>query len=290
MRVGTIRRNGTTTVVRIDGSQAVVLPFASVRELLESGPDWQQRVAGADGPTIELGSLDFAPLVPVPEKIICVGLNYRDHAAEAGHAIPEYPMLFAKYSRSLIGANDPIVMPAVSESVDWEVELGVVIGRDARDVGAQEAREAIAGYTIFNDISMRDWQFRTPQYLQGKTFEASTPVGPYLVTLDEFADPDQLDLSSAVDDVVMQSSNTRQLIFSVTDIVSYVSSFITLVPGDLIATGTPSGVGVARTPPIFLRDGNVIRCTVAGLGEQCNRCVAPSDAPERTDDALEAVK
>jgi acylpyruvate hydrolase len=290
MRLATIRLNGTTTAVRVEESQAVTLPFASVGELLESGAGWQQRAAEADGPSVETASLDFAPIVPTPEKIVCVGLNYRDHAEEAGLAIPDYPMLFAKYSRSLIGANDPIVLPAVSEAVDWEVELGVVIGREARDVGAREARDAVAGYTIVNDVSMRDWQRRTGQFLQGKTFESSTPAGPYLVTLDELEDPDQLDLSCSVDDVIMQSSNTRQLIFSVTDIVSYVSSFITLVPGDLIATGTPRGVGGARTPPIFLEPDNLVRCTVAGLGEQRNRCVAPNGASTRTADAMEVVK
>ena len=289
MRLATIRLNGSTTAARVEGPLAVTLPFTSVRELLESGADWQQRAEQAEGPSVETASLDFAPTVPIPEKIVCVGLNYRDHAAEAGTAIPEHPMLFAKYSRSLIGAYDPIVLPTVSDSVDWEVELGVVIGRAARDVGAVEAREAIAGYTIINDISMRDWQFRTAQFLQGKTFESSTPVGPYLVTLDEFDDPDQLDLGSSVDDVTVQSSNTRQLIFSVTDIVSYVSSFITLVPGDLIATGTPAGVGVARTPAIFLKPGNLMRCTVAGLGEQRNRCVAADDVPSLTADSTEVA-
>lgn len=276
MRLATIRLNGATTAVRVEGAKAVVLPFPSVREVLESGTDWQRRVAGVAGAVLDAAVLEFATLVPNPEKTICVGLNYRAHAEEAGIKIPNYPVLFAKYSRSLIGAGDAIVLPDSSDQVDWEVELGVVIGREVRDADAREARAAIAGYTIINDISMRDWQFRTQQFLQGKTFESSTPVGPYLVTPDELNEPDQLELSCDVDGVVMQSSNTRDLIFSVTDIISYISSIITLAPGDLIATGTPSGVGVARKPPIFLKPGNEVRCTVEGLGQQRNLCVARS--------------
>ena len=274
MRLATIRLDGATAAVRVDGPTAVVLPFPTVREVLESSDDWQRRVAGMEGRTLDAASLDFAPLIPNPEKTICVGLNYRAHAMEAGHDLPRYPILFAKYSRSLIGANDPIVVPVSSDKVDWEVELGVVIGRKTRDVPVDKALDAIAGCTILNDISMRDWQFRTPQYLQGKTFESSTPVGPYLVTPDELGDCGQLDLSCHVNGSEMQSSNTRDLIFSVADVISYISSIITLVPGDLIATGTPSGVGVARKPPVFLQPGSEVRCVVQGLGEQRNTCVA----------------
>ena len=274
MRLATVRLNGVTTAVRVEDTKAVVLPFPTVREVMESSVDWQERVANMEGPTVDTATLDFAPLIPNPEKTICVGLNYRAHALEAGHAIPAYPVLFAKYSRSLIGANDPIVIPESTEQVDWEVELAVVIGREIRDVSARQALDAVAGATIFNDVSMRDWQFRTPQFLQGKTFESSTPVGPYLVTLDELGDPGQLDLSCHVDGAEMQSSNTRDLIFSTAEVIAYISSIITLVPGDLIATGTPSGVGVARKPPVFLRPGSEVRCMVQGLGEQRNRCIA----------------
>lgn len=280
MRLTTIRLNGTTTAARVEESRAVTLPFASVGELLASGADWQERAAKADGPSVDAASLDYAPVVPTPEKIVCVGLNYRAHVDEAQLAVADYPVLFAKYSRSLVGAQDPIVLPAVSQSVDWEAELGVVIGRHARNVSVHEARDAIAGYTVVNDISMRDWQTRTSEFLQGKTFESSTPVGPWLVTADEIDDPGQLDLSCSVNGATMQSSNTRHMIFGIEEIVSYISSFITLVPGDLIATGTPSGVGVARTPPIFLQPGDIVHCAVEGLGEQRNRCVASDDAPE----------
>ncbi len=274
MKLATVRLNGTTAVVRIETDRAVVLPFLSVSELLRSGSNWKDQAKGQGGPELDVGALDFAPVVPNPEKIICVGLNYRAHAMEAGAKIPDFPVLFAKYSRSLIGANDPINLPEGSTQVDWEVELGVIIGKEVRDADIAQARDAIGGYTIVNDISMRDWQFRTPQYLQGKTFEASTPVGPYFVTSDDIETPDAFDLSSEVNGVTMQSSNSSDLIFSVAEIVSYISSIITLVPGDLIATGTPSGVGVARNPPIFLKPGDTVNCKVAGLGELQNVCVA----------------
>ncbi len=273
MKLATIRLDGATAAVRVDGPTATVLPFPTVREVLESSVDWQRRVAGMEGRTLDAATLDFAPLIPNPEKTVCIGLNYRAHAMEAGQPLPPHPILFAKYARSLIGANDPIVISASSDKVDWEVELGVVIGRETRDVSVDQALNAIAGCTVLNDISMRDWQFRTGQFLQGKTFEASTPVGPYLVTPDELGDCGQLDLSCHVDGSEMQSSNTRDLIFSVAEVISYISTIITLVPGDLIATGTPSGVGVARKPPVFLQPGSEVRCVVQGLGEQRNTCV-----------------
>jgi acylpyruvate hydrolase len=290
MRLATIRHNGSRTAVRMEGAEAITLPFADVRELLASGSDWHRRAEGAGGESLDSASLDYAPIVPAPEKIVCVGLNYRDHAKEAGLPLPDHPMLFAKYSRSLIGANDDIMLPFNSDMVDWEVELGVVIGREARHVTAGQARDHIAGYTIVNDVSMRDWQRRTSQFLQGKTFEASTPAGPHLVTLDEVGDPAALDLGCSVDDVTMQDSNTRQLIFSADEIVAYLSSIVTLVPGDLIATGTPHGVGAGRTPAVFLETGNVVRSWVQGLGEQRNQCSADQVPGAEAVESLEAVK
>jgi acylpyruvate hydrolase len=252
------------------------LPFDDVGQLVASGPDWVARVANGSGSRISLAEADLAPLTPRPEKIFCVGLNYRDHAKEANLEVPPYPTLFAKYARSLIGAGDALELPSVSDAVDWEIELGVVIGATARHASKAEAESLVAGYTIVNDISMRDWQTRTSQFLAGKTFEHSTPVGPFLVTPDEVDHARALDMSLTVDGEVMQRSSTNQLVFSVGEIISYISSIITLVPGDLIATGTPSGVGHVRKPPVYLKAGNLIECTIEGLGSQSTRCVAPS--------------
>ena len=273
MRVATVRSNGGTSVVRIDGETAVFLPFRDVRALLESGSDWRERAADATGDVLAADRLDFAPLVPKPDKIVCVGLNYRTHADEANLELPEYPMLFAKYSGSLIGAHDDIRLPWNSQEVDWEAELCVVIGSSLRHGDEPAAVDAMAGYTVANDISMRDWQQRTGQFLQGKTFETSTPVGPQLVTLDELRDPGDLELTCEVDGERMQSARTSDMIFSPAEIVAYLSQVITLVPGDLILSGTTSGIGVAMDPPRFLAPGSVVKTTLEGVGVLENHCV-----------------
>ncbi|ODQ93316.1 fumarylacetoacetate hydrolase family protein [Mycolicibacterium holsaticum] len=274
MRLATLKVNGATAAGRVTGDEVTLLPFADVGDLLASGPGWAARAADGGEHSIPLRHAEFATLIPHPEKVLCVGANYQDHLDEVGLDVPQFPTLFAKYSRSLIGSGDVIVLPANSQAVDWEVELGVVIGAELRHADAKEALSAVAGYTIVNDVSMRDWQLRTSQFLQGKAFEAATPVGPYLVTPDEVADPGDLRITCAVDGEVKQDSNTGRMLFSVAEIVSYISSFITLVPGDLIATGTPAGVGAACQPPEFLTPGRVMQSTIAGLGQQVNMCVA----------------
>jgi acylpyruvate hydrolase len=223
---------------------------------------------------VPVAEADFAPVVPRPGKIICVGLNYRSHILETGRELPEYPTLFAKFAETLTGPHDDIVIPSVSERVDWEVELGVVIGRPVYRATPAEAKGAIAGYTVVNDVSMRDWQRRTLQWLQGKMFERSTPAGPYLVTPGDVDDAADLEVRCEVDGAVMQQSRTSDLLFSPAEIVSYASQAITLRPGDLIATGTCGGVGDARKPPVYLQPGNVLRTWVEGLGECLNHCVA----------------
>ena len=222
-----------------------------------------------------IGDVRFAPVVLDPGKIVCVGVNYADHIAEMGREPPEFPTLFAKFTDALIGARDDIVLPAVSAATDWEVELALVIGRDVRHATDAEAASAIAGFTVANDVSMRDWQNRTLQWLQGKTFEHATPVGPWLVTPDEVGGtaPD-LELRCEVDGVLRQQSRTGQLVFGPAAIVAYVSSVVTLRPGDLILTGTPGGVGAAMDPPVFLAPGQVVRTAIEGIGELVNRCVA----------------
>ncbi|MBN9111263.1 MAG: fumarylacetoacetate hydrolase family protein [Pseudonocardia sp.] len=270
MRLATIRTATGTRAVRVDESSAVETGDADVRALLEH-PDWAQRAATAAGPSHPVAELDYAPLVPSPEKIICAGLNYRDHVLEMGNELPEYPTLFAKYAPALVGAHDDVVLPAVSDNADWECELTVVIGSSVRHADDAAAEAAIAGYTVMNDVSIRDYQRRTGQFLQGKTFERSTPLGPWLVTPDELP-AGGWRITTELDGETVQSSTTDQLVFSAVDLVKYVSAIITLNPGDVIATGTPGGVGAARTPQRWLVDGTVMVTTVAGVGQLRNVC------------------
>ncbi len=274
MQLVTVRTGNGTTAGRIDDGGIVFLPFGDVGELLASGEDWQVR-AGADGQRVPLDGADLAPVVPRPSKVFCVGLNYLRHVQESGGEVPSHPTLFAKFSDALTGPYDEIVLPAASEGVDWEAELVAVIGRPVRNAGEAEAAAAIAGFSIGNDVSMRDWQRRTTQFLQGKTWEGSSPVGPALVTSDEIGGvrPD-LAVTCLVDGQVMQDARTADLLFDAVAVVSYASTIMTLRPGDLIFTGTPDGVGAARTPPVFLQDGQVVTTRIEGLGEMVNTFVA----------------
>jgi acylpyruvate hydrolase len=212
-------------------------------------------------------------LVPRPGKILCVGQNYRAHILEQGAAMPEHPTLFAKFASALAGARDDIVLPTVSAAVDWEVELAVVVGWPAYRVAEADALEAVAGYAVVNDVSMRDWQFRTSQFLQGKTFDKATPLGPWLVTRDDpDVDEGAMALTCELDGEVVQEGNTSDMVFDVARIVSYISQFTMLRPGDVIATGTPGGSGHFRQPKRYLEDGNLLVTRVAGLGECRNLC------------------
>lgn len=270
MRLATIRTATGTRAVRVDDDTAVETGDADLRVLLER-PDWPTHAAAAAGPVHAVDGLDYAPLVPSPEKIICVGLNYRDHVLEMGNELPEYPTVFAKFAPALVGANDEIELPAASDKVDFEAELAIVIGHSVRYADEAAARDAIAGYTVLNDVSMRDFQNRTKQFLQGKTFEHSTPLGPVLVTPDELSGSGWA-ISSTLDGEVMQESSTDQLVFGAVELVTYLSAILTLNPGDVIATGTPGGVGHARKPPRYLTDGAEIVTAVAGVGECRNTC------------------
>jgi acylpyruvate hydrolase len=271
MRLATIRTAGGTRAVRVDGDRAVETGHADVGELL-AVPDWRAVAEAADGPAHDRAGLDYAPVVPRPGKVICVGVNYGNHIKEMGRETPEYPTLFAKFPEALIGAHDDVVLPAASQAVDWEAELAVVIGRTVRHADDAAAEAAIAGYTVLNDVTARDWQYRTLQWLQGKTFEATTPIGPELVTPDEAGTA--LDLSCAVDGEVVQTANTSDMVFGAVATISYVSTILTLNPGDVLALGTPGGVGHARKPPRYLTPGAVLTTSIAGLGELRNTCVA----------------
>lgn len=220
--------------------------------------------------------VQFLPPVPNPRKIICLGRNYREHAAETGSAIPKEPILFSKYATALIGHGASIVLPPVSREVDYEAELVVVIGRRGRPKDTQQALSFVAGYTIGNDVSARDWQLKKDgkQWMAGKTFDTFAPLGPTLVTADEVPDPHRLNIQLRLNGQTMQQSNTEHMIFRVPEILVYVARILTFEPGDLIFTGTPPGVGFARQPPVFLKAGDVVEVEIEGLGRLRNPVAA----------------
>ncbi|WP_255950553.1 fumarylacetoacetate hydrolase family protein [Streptomyces odontomachi] len=285
MKLATLRlagpdgADGATRAVRLDGDVLVDLGVPDVGTLLAQD-GWAERAASATGTAYPVAGAAFAPVVPTPSKVVCVGLNYRNHIQEMGRDLPEHPTLFAKFADCLIGAGDPIVKPAETEKFDWEVELAVVVGKAARRVRGAEAEAAIAGFTVLNDITCRDWQFRTREWLQGKMWDSSTPVGPYLVTPDELPGGvrPSLDVILLVDGEVMQSDSTGDLLFDPVALVEYVSTVIRLNPGDLIATGTPGGVGQARTPQRFLVGGETVVTEIEGIGRLENRVVKEASA------------
>jgi 2,4-diketo-3-deoxy-L-fuconate hydrolase len=203
-----------------------------------------------------------------PSKIVCIGLNYRDHAAETGQEVPREPVIFLKATSSLSGPNDQVVIPLGSTKLDWEVELAFVIGRKARYVARRDALDHIAGYVLHNDYSERAFQLeRGGQWVKGKSADTFAPLGPFLATRDEIPDPGHLDLWLTVNGATRQKSNTEQMVFGVSDLVSYVSQFMTLLPGDVISTGTPPGVGLGMNPPAYLKPGDVVALGIQGLGE-----------------------
>jgi acylpyruvate hydrolase len=209
------------------------------------------------------------PIDP-PGKIICVGLNYRDHAEEQGTELPSAPLLFAKWPNALIGPGEPIVIPRVSKQVDYEAELAVVIGQRVRGVSEENALEAVRGYICLNDVSARDLQFSDGQWTRGKSADTFCPVGPQLLPAKEVADPQALGIRCVLNGEVMQDSTTANMIFTVAEIIAYASATMTLEPGDLIATGTPAGVGIFRDPPVLLKDGDEVTIEIEGLGALTN--------------------
>ena len=209
-----------------------------------------------------------------PGKIVCVGLNYRDHAEEQGTPLPEAPLLFAKWQNTLIGPGEPIVIPPIVTKCDYEAELGVVIGASVRNVSAENALEAVAGYICVNDVSARDLQFADGQWTRGKSPDTFCPVGPRLVPRDEMPDPQALSIRAILNGTPMQDSTTANMVFGVAELIAYITQTITLEPGDLIATGTPAGVGAFRDPPVFMQPGDEITIEIEGLGSLTNPVVA----------------
>ncbi|MER6982058.1 fumarylacetoacetate hydrolase family protein [Streptomyces carpinensis] len=273
MKLATIRTADGTRAVRLDGEVLVDLGYSDLGELFAEA-DWRSKAAAASGTAHPVEGADFAPVVPHPSKVVCVGHNYTNHIKEMGRDLPDYPTLFPKFAETLLGAGDDIVKPAETEALDWEVELAVVIGKEVRRADERQAADAIAGFTVMNDISVRDWQFRTIEWTQGKIWEASTPVGPYVVTPDEVGGVrPALEVRTVVDGQVMQQDDTGTLLFDPVFLVRYISTVITLRPGDIIATGTPAGVGNARKPQVFLHPGQTVVTEISGLGACTNKVV-----------------
>jgi len=245
--------------------------FPTVLSFLQGGPEAVRRleVLLAKPPDDEVFPLDglrlLAP-IPRPPKIICIGLNYRDHAIESGMAIPSTPTVFTKFPTAVIGPDEPIVLPKNSQKPDYEAELAFVIGKGGRYIAAADWHEHVFGYMNLNDVSARDYQLATSQWTIGKTFDTFAPMGPWLVSADEIADPHNLPIRCTINGEVLQNSNTRELIFKIPELVEYLSSVFTLEAGDIVATGTPPGVGMARNPPRWLKAGDEVVIAVDGLG------------------------
>lgn len=275
--------DGGVTLVRLVSVQGGDSSPVTMRDILDDWAGWQSRLIELHQSESQRSDLDLAEVqvvapVPNPRTLICVGLNYHDHAAETGAASPDEPVLFAKQVTCVIGPGATIALPAASSEVDYEAELAVVIGFEAENVSPGEALAHVAGYTAFNDVSARDWQARSSQWMAAKSFATFGPMGPALVTSDEIPDPQNLSIQLLLNGDRLQDSSTAQMIFSVAEIISFVSRVWTLHPGDVIATGTPAGVGFTRKPPIFLGEGDVVEVRIAGIGTLYNdvRSAAPS--------------
>jgi len=279
MRLMTFSDARGTRIGRLEGERVVDLADAApelpreLRALLAAGPLALGRAATATGASLPLAGLRLEAPIPRPGKILAVGLNYRAHAAETGREPPPVPVIFNKQTTSVIGPSDAIHRPRASEALDYEGELGFVIGRSCRHVPRARAAEAIAGFVVVNDVTVRDWQARSPTMTMGKSFDTHCPFGPALVTLDEVGDPLALRLRTWVNGELRQDASTKDLIFDPAALVEHLSTAFTLEPGDLISTGTPAGVGLGKKPPVYLSAGDRVELGIEGLGEQANEVV-----------------
>jgi acylpyruvate hydrolase len=251
-----------------------VRPLAGIAELGRETPAEVLADPPLSDERVPLSDVTLLPVVPHPGKVVCVGLNYKAHAEEGGYDVPEYPALFSKFPETLVGAGEPVLLPPESEAVDYEAELAFVIGRTVRRANGDAALAAIGGYTVANDVSMRDYQYKSNQWLPGKNWARSTPLGPYLVTPDEVGDPHSLDISLELNGERMQESNTSLFIFDLPTLVATITEFVQLAPGDVVLTGTPSGVGYRREPKVLLRDGDRMVVEIAGVGRLENPVAA----------------
>lgn len=268
-KIGLAAKTGDTVTIAYGDDLADLDAHIAAGTLAEAGKQ------AAAGEPVEEASLAFLPPVMRPAKIVCLGLNYLDHAEESGLGIPEHPVLFARFASSLTGHKAPIILPKVSEQLDWEAELAVVLSTGGKDIAEADALDHVAGYSVFNDASIRDYQLRTPQWTAGKNFDDTGAFGPYLVTPDELpAGAAGLKIECRLNGEVMQSSHTGNLIFSVARTIHLLSSFMTLQAGDVLVMGTPGGVGVARSPQVWMKAGDVCEVEIEGVGLLVNPIVA----------------
>jgi 2-keto-4-pentenoate hydratase/2-oxohepta-3-ene-1,7-dioic acid hydratase in catechol pathway len=251
--------------------RAAGLPWDSLEQLIEAGEAaWREAANAANHSKPRLQNPVLLAPLSRPQKIMCIGRNYADHAKELGHDLPKRPVLFAKYANALAGPGAEIPLPSVSEQIDFEAELAVVIGKSCKDVKQADALDHVFGYTCANDITMRDAQKSDGQWTRAKSPDSFCPVGPWIVTADEIDNPQALDISMALNGKVMQDSNTKNMVFGVAELISYLSKTMTLLPGDLLLTGTPPGVGAGRDPQVFIKNGDTLKVTIGCVGELNN--------------------
>jgi 2-keto-4-pentenoate hydratase/2-oxohepta-3-ene-1,7-dioic acid hydratase in catechol pathway len=277
VRLATYELDGAVGCGVVVGDGIVALPGESVRRILERGPDhWAALAASAAArgdDAIPLAGIRLLAPIPDPDKILCIGLNYRDHAEETGMPAPPAPIVFAKFRNSLIGPADPIVLPEAIDAVDYEAELAVVVGRRCRNVTAADALSHVAGAMAFNDVSARDLQMQTSQWTMGKAIDTFAPCGPALVFMDEIDDLQALRVATRINGETVQSGTTASMIFTVAELIAFISSLMTLEPGDIIATGTPAGVGYTRTPPRLVAAEDLVEVEIETVGPLANRVI-----------------
>lgn len=276
MKLVTFSQPGSLPAVGIVEGDSVrrVEGFASMCDAIAAG--LPAIVAANKSAAVPLAQVKLHAPIPRPPKVVCIGLNYRDHAIESGMAIPTTPVVFSKFSNTVIGPGDTVIVPKNSEKPDWEAELGVVLAKPGRHVSKENAMDYVFGYTIINDVSARDWQLQTSQWLLGKTFDTFCPMGPWIVTADEIPDPHKLRIGLKLNDETVQDSNTKELIFGIPEIVEHLSKVFTFEPGDVISTGTPPGVGLGMKPPRWLKPGETMTVFIEGIGELVNPTRAES--------------
>jgi acylpyruvate hydrolase len=279
MRIARISKNGTVGIAIQQGGETRAVfgnaALSDVDALIATGTLADAAAQVTKGDVVDMATVDYLPPLVRPPKIICLGLNYRDHAEESGLGIPDFPVLFGRFASSLIGHNAPIILPKVSSDLDYEAEMVAVVGTGGKNIAESSALNHIMGYSIFNDASIRDYQLRTPQWTAGKNFDNTGAFGPWLVTADEVpAGGAGLKIECRLNGQVMQSSNTSNLIFDVAKTVHLLSTFMTLEAGDVLVMGTPGGVGLARKPPVWMKEGDVCEVEIEGLGTLSNPIVA----------------